>query len=174
MTSTEQIPPTQFDLTAAITTSRASNSNQRSEALAVVDALYRFGLAQDRRDEAGARALFESAFTDDARLDFRPAATKCGIDVPLMLGRSMITDIIMNPATRIDTTHVVTNPRIRLAGNDAQFTALVEAQHLPTGDHTRHALLKNLYAVEAVRESGLWRMRKSTSTASGSPGTRQS
>lgn len=160
MTSQRPITTSPFDLTAAITTSWTTDRVDNTEAGAVVDALYRFGLAQDRRDDPGARELFESAFTEDAELDFRPAAKKCGIDVPLMQGRSMITDIIMNPATLIDTTHVVTNPRIRIHGNGAQMTALVEAQHLPKSDHSRHALLKNLYAVEAVRESDLWRMRQ--------------
>ena len=160
MTSQRSITASPFDLTAAITTSRAADSSDRTEADAVLDALYRFGLAQDRRDDPGARELFESAFTEDAELDFRPAAKKCGIHVPLMRGRSMITDIIMSPATLIETTHVVTNPRIRIDGNGARLTALVEAQHLPKGNHSRHALLKNLYAVEAVRESDLWRMRQ--------------
>ena len=129
-------------------------------ATAVLDPLYRFGLAQDRRYEAGARELFASAFTDDAVLDFRPAATKCGIGVPLMEGRSMILDIIMDPDTRLDTSHVITNPRIDVRGDIAEVTALVEAQHLPTGDHSRHALLKNIYSARLVRDGDLWRMRR--------------
>jgi hypothetical protein len=160
MTSQRRITTSPFDLTAAITTSLATGRSDSTEADSVLDALYRFGLAQDRRDDPGARDLFESAFTEDAELDFRPAAKKCGIEVPLMRGRSMITDIIMSPTTPMETTHVVTNPRIRIHGNGAQLTALVEAQHLPKGNHSRHALLKNLYAVEAVREADLWRMRQ--------------
>lgn len=62
-------------------------------------ALLRFGLAQGRRFDSGAVELFESAFTAEAVLDFRPAAKFCGIDVPLMVGRTMITSIIMNPET---------------------------------------------------------------------------
>lgn len=131
-----------------------------SRAAGVVDALFRFGLAQDRRDDPGALELFESAFTEDAVLDFRPAAHRCGIDVPLMEGREMISAIIMNPATRIDTTHVVTNPRVAITGSSAEMTALVEAQHLPKNDHSRHALLKNLYSVTARESDGLWRMSR--------------
>lgn len=146
-----------FDLDPEVTTS-LSDAVESVEAGAVVDALLRFGLAQDRRYDPGARELFESAFTSDAVLDFRPAATKCGIDVPLMEGREMITSIIMNPETRLDTTHVVTNTRVRVEGDAARLTALVEAQHLPTGDHSRHALLKNMYAVTARRTGRVWRM----------------
>ena len=121
----------------------------------VIDALYRFGLGQDLRD----RELFASAFAVDAVLDFRPAATKCGLDIPLMEGRDTIVGTILDPATRIDTTHVVSNARVELDGDTARLTAIVEAQHLPKDDHSRHALLKNLYAVEAVRDGSRWVMR---------------
>lgn len=128
----------------------------------IVDALYRFGLGQDLRRQAGARELFASAFAADAVLDFRPAATACGLDIPLMTGRDVIVDTILDPRTRIDTTHVVTNPRVVVGveGDDdrAHLTAIVEAQHLPTDDHSRHALLKNLYDVTLVRAGERWVM----------------
>ena len=147
-----------FDLAPTVTTSSAGDP-RAPEATPVVDALLRFGLAQDRRRDPGALALFESAFTDDAELDFRPAARTCGIEVPLMRGRDMISNIIMNSGASLDTTHVVTNPRVNITGEGAaNLTALVEAQHLPTDDHSRHALLKNLYAVRVVRDADLWRM----------------
>jgi hypothetical protein len=122
----------------------------------IVDALYRFGLGQDLRD----RELFASAFAADAELDFRPAASKAGLDIPVMKGRDVIVDTILNPAVRIDTTHVVTNPRVRVDGDTAQLTAIVEAQHLPKDDHSRHALLKNLYATELVRDGQRWVLRR--------------
>lgn len=122
----------------------------------VIDALYRFGLGQDLRD----RDLFASAFAVDAELDFRPAATKVGLPIPLMVGRDAIVDTILDPDTRIDTTHVVTNPRVRIDGDTARLTAIVEAQHLPKGDHSRHALLKNLYDVDLVRDGRRWVMRR--------------
>ncbi len=146
-------------LEPAITSSR-EDAEGRDQVGPVVDAVLRFGLAQDLRQREGARELFESAFTDDAVLDFRPAAKACGLDVPLMVGRAMITDIIMNPATLIDTTHVVTNARVQVTEDAARLTALVEAQHLPRGDHSRHALLKNYYDVDAVLVDGLWRMSR--------------
>jgi len=122
----------------------------------IIDALYRFGLGQDLRDPE----LFASAFTEDAELDFRPAATKCGLDVPLMTGRDTIVGIILNPEVRIDTTHVVSNCRVEIRDDTARLTAIVEAQHLPKADHTRHALLKNLYDVALVRDGSRWRMRR--------------
>ena len=123
----------------------------------VIDALYRFGLGQDLRD----RELFASSFAADAELDFRPTAAKIGIESALMTGRDTIVETIFGLfADRVATTHVVTNPRVRLDGDTAELTAIVEAQHLLTADRSRHALLKNLYDVELVREGERWTMRR--------------
>jgi hypothetical protein len=123
----------------------------------VIDALYRFGLGQDLRD----RDLLASAFTGAAELDFRPAAAKWGARVPLMTGRDTIVDTILGMfAGRVDTTHVVTNPRVHVDGDSARLTAIVEAQHLLTGDHGTHALLKNLYDVHLIRDGDRWTMRR--------------
>ena len=123
-----------------------------ADRLEIIDALYRFGLGQDLRN----KELFASAFAEDAILDFRPAATKCGLDIPLMSGRDSIVDSILNPNTRIDTTHVITNCRVEQQGDTARLSAIVEAQHLPKGDHSRHALLKNLYDVLLVKDGTRW------------------
>jgi hypothetical protein len=123
----------------------------------VIDALYRFGLGQDLHD----RELFASAFSADVELDFRPAAAKAGIESDLMTGRDTIVDTIFGLfADRVDTTHVVTNPRVRVDGDTARLTAIVEAQHLLKADHTRHALLKNLFDTELVRDGARWTMRR--------------
>lgn len=120
----------------------------------ITDALYRFGLGQDLRN----RDLFASAFTEDAILDFRPAAIKCGLEVPLMTGRQAITDIILNPDTKPDTSHVVSNCRIVIDGDIARVTALVEAQHVAVSSHKRYALLKNIYDVRLQRSDSSWQM----------------
>ncbi|AUG78527.1 hypothetical protein CFP65_3742 [Kitasatospora sp. MMS16-BH015] len=119
----------------------------------ITDALYRFALGQDLKDAE----LFASAFTPDAELDFRPAAARWGAEPPLMVGRDFIVSTILGMfAGRVDTTHQVTNPRIRIEGDTAQLTALVEAQHLLTADPTVHALLKNPYEVELHRDGARW------------------
>lgn len=123
-----------------------------ADRLEIIDALYRFGLGQDLRN----KELFASAFAEDAVLDFRPAATKCGLDIPIMSSRKTIVDTILNPNTRIDTTHVVTNCRVEQQGDMARLSAIVEAQHLPKHDHSRHALLKNLYDVLLIKDGTRW------------------
>jgi hypothetical protein len=123
----------------------------------ITDALLRFGLGQDLKD----KELFASAFAADAELDFRPAAAKWGAEPPVMSGRDLIvTTILAMFAGRVDTTHQVTNVRITVDGDTASLTALVEAQHLLVADPATHALLKNPYDVELVRDGDRWVIRR--------------
>lgn len=132
-------------------------NQQLLDRVEIVDALYRFGLGQDLRD----RDLFASAFADDAELDFGPASAKWGATSPVMLGRDTIVDTILTLFEgRVDTTHQVTNPRVRIDGDTATLTALVEAQHLLSADHGTFALLKNFYDVDLVRDGDRWVMRR--------------
>ncbi|MVU76844.1 nuclear transport factor 2 family protein [Nocardia sp. ET3-3] len=137
----------------------------------ITDALYRFALGQDRKDAA----LFASAFTADAELDFRPAAARWGAQPPVMTGRDTIVSTILAMFTgRVDTTHQVTNPRIEIDGDTARMTALVEAQHLLTDDHGTFALLKNPYVLELTRDGERWlisRMRIENTWYLGEPKT---
>ena len=120
---------------------------------AIVDALYRFGAGQDLHD----RALFESAFSEEATLDFTGPARRLGVEMPLLATRQAITEAIMAATGKLDTTHTVTNPRITAYdGERAELFALVEAQHLPRRDHSRHLLLKNIYTLEISRRDGRW------------------
>ena len=126
-----------------------------SDRLEVVDALYRFGAGQDLHDEA----LFASAFDDgDAALDFVQPAKLLGVELPVFRGKPQIVASIMAAVARLDTTHTVTNPRVQLEGDAAELFALVEAQHLPRGDHSRHLLLKNIYRVKLRRHDEGWRI----------------
>ena len=122
------------------------------DAAEIVDALYRFGAGQDLRD----RALFESAFAEDATLDFTGPAGRLGVTIPVFEGRTTIADTIFGTIGGLDTTHTVTNPRVTIDGDRATLFALVEAQHLPRGDHRRHLLLKNIYNVELSRDGARW------------------
>jgi hypothetical protein len=135
----------------------------------ILDALFRFGLGQDLKD----RELFASAFAADAELDFQPAASKWGGRSPLMSGRdTIVTTILAMFTDRVDTTHQVTNPRITIDRDIANLTALVEAQHLLSADHSTYALLKNPYDVDLVRDGERWiihRMRIDNTWYTGDP-----
>jgi hypothetical protein len=137
--------------------------------LAIVDALYRFGAGQDLRD----RPLFESAFSAEATLDFTAVAKKLGATIPVFEGRQAITDIILSTTSSLDTTHSIANPRItRYGGNHATLFALIEAQHLPRGYHSRHLLLKNIVDVDLSKTGEAWvidRMRFDNAWLAGDP-----
>jgi hypothetical protein len=123
----------------------------------IVDALYRFGAAQDLDDEA----LLVSAFTADAELDFVQPAKRFGATLEVFQGRKQITDIVMTSTADIDTTHTMTNQRVTAYdGERATAWAIVEAQHLPRGDHSRHLLLKNFYDLALRKEEEGWRISK--------------
>jgi SnoaL-like domain len=140
---------------AGATVSAAALQEMRDRA-EIIDALYRFGLGQDLKD----KDLFASAFAVDAELDFRPAAAKWGATPPLMSGRETIVTTILGLFTgRVDTTHQVTNLRIAIDGDTARLTALVEAQHLRSGDHGTYALLKNPYDADLIRDGDRWVIR---------------
>ena len=79
-----------------------------------------------------------------------------GTNIPVFEGRAAITDTIMGTVASLNTTHTVTNPRVEIEGDRATLFALVEAQHLPKGDHDRHLLLKNIYTLKLSRDGERW------------------
>jgi ketosteroid isomerase-like protein len=123
-----------------------------ADKFAVVEALYRFAAGIDLRDAQ----LLRSAFADDAVSDFRPAAAKAGFDYPVLEGADHIVAALAGSLSRFDTTHSVSNPRVTVDGDRAHLEAIVEAQHLPSDDHTRHYLMKNRYDVELSRKGEAW------------------
>ena len=119
----------------------------------IVDALHRFAAGQDLHD----RELFDSAFSAMAKLDFTRPAADLGVSIPVFEGRQVIGDAVFSAIGRLDTTHTVTNPRITAYdGRRAGLFALVEAQHLPHDDHSRHLLLKNIYTMLLLKQDGRW------------------
>jgi hypothetical protein len=130
-----------------------SQNPSAQDFIAITDALYRFGAGQDLRD----RALFESAFSADAVLDFTQPARLLGAEIAPFEGRQAIADNVFGAIGGLDTTHTVTNPRVTaFDGGRAGLFALVEAQHLPREDHSRHLLLKHIYAMELSRQGDAW------------------
>src|SRR5690348_10628597 len=136
---------------------------------AVIDALYRFAAGQDLRDPA----LLSSAFTRDAELDFVQPARQLGVALGVFKGRAEILSSIRAALADVDTTHTVTNTRVEFDGDRALLSALVEAQHLPRGDHSRNLLLKNFYWMTLRRAGEQWaieHMRIQNAWHRGDPG----
>ncbi len=134
------------------------DTTSAADKLAVVEALYRFAAGIDLRD----KDLLASALADDAVSDFRPAAAKAGFEYPVLEGRAAIVTALSNALSQLDTTHSVSNPRVSIDGDTAKLEALVEAQHVPRNDPSRHYLMKNRYDVELVRQGDVWVIQRNT------------
>lgn len=153
-------PPEQISNTTAQETAvqHAQTAIEAADKLAAVEALYRFAAGIDLRDND----LLRSALAEDAISDFRPAAAKAGFEYPVLKGRDSIVSALSNSLRLLDTTHSVTNPRATIDGDTAHLEAMVEAQHLPRGDHSRQFLMKNRYDVELIRQGKVWLIRRAT------------
>lgn len=128
------------------------------DTFAVIDTLHRFAASIDQNDPT----LLASAFTQNAVSDFRPAAAKAGFEYPVLEGRDTIVAALSGALSQLDTTHSVSNARVTLDGDSARLDALVEAQHVPQSDPSRHYLMKNRYDVELVREASVWLIQRVT------------
>lgn len=132
-----------------------SNADQNIHAAETIDkfsvaeALYRL---IDLKDSD----LLASAFAADAISDFRPAGAKAGFEYPVLQGRENIVAALSGSLKSLETTHSVSNPRVTVEGDTARLNALVEAQHVPEADPSRHYLMKNRYDVELTRLDGAW------------------
>ncbi|GFE63271.1 nuclear transport factor 2 family protein [Litoreibacter roseus] len=125
---------------------------------AVTDALIRFTNGMDTDDGA----LIASAFSENGIADFTPAAAKVGMQFPVLEGRDGIVGALVPFASAFTTSHSVTNARVDVQGDSATLYALVEAQHLPVVDNTRHFMMMNQYQIDLVREGDQWVMSRMT------------
>lgn len=120
--------------------------------LEIVDALYRFVAGIDFNSEE----LFVSALSPTAIVDMTPGNKLWGLALPVFQGRDFAIQALKNSVCLLDTTHTVTNPRTQINGDTAKLYVIVEAQHLPPSDHSRHCLMKNQYDVSLVRDGDHW------------------
>ncbi|MBC7806764.1 MAG: nuclear transport factor 2 family protein, partial [Akkermansiaceae bacterium] len=122
----------------------------------VMDALYRFGAGVDHNDPA----LIASAFSEHVVVDFGPCGRKMGLEFPVLTGHETVVGFLSANAGSQTTSHVITNGRVHVEGDVARLHTLVDATHLPRGDHSRRCQMMNWYEVELVRVGRLWRIRR--------------
>lgn len=120
--------------------------------LEIADALYRFGAGVDFNSEE----LLVLALAPDVVVDFTASNQLWGLEFPVLQGRDTVIQALKSSVGILDTTHTVTNPRTQIEGDTAKLYAIVEAQHLPPNDHSRHCLMKNQYDVTLVRDGEHW------------------
>jgi hypothetical protein len=129
----------------------------------IADTLYRYALGLDLGDAD----FLASAFTEDAVFDFTPAASKLGMEFPIIVSREIIVKTMIAAVGPLDTSHSATNMHITVDGDTATLKAHVMAQHFrpgegPRSDRTNHALLLNRYDAELVRDADTWRFSRLT------------
>lgn len=139
-------------------TRQHSSGNDAADRLAVAETLYRFAAGIDLRD----KELLTASLALESVSDFRPAAAKAGFDYPVLTGRETIVNALLTSLGQLDTTHSVSNPRVAIDGDTAKLEAMVEAQHVPRKDSSRHYLMKNRYEVDLVRQEGVWVIQRTT------------
>lgn len=135
-----------------------SPTQEAADKLAVVETLYRFAAGIDLRD----KELLSSSLAENAVSDFRPAAAKAGFEYPVIEGGDFIATALLTSLGTLDTTHSVSNPRVTINGDTARMDVLVEAQHVPRHDSSRHYLMKNRYDVELARSGDKWLITRNT------------
>jgi SnoaL-like domain len=100
--------------------------------------------------------LLASAFSEKGVADFSPAASRIGIQFPPLEGRETIAGALGQFVSGLSTSHTVGNARVTVTNDNAELQALVEAQHLPKADHSRHYLMKNVYTLSLSRKGSTW------------------
>lgn len=135
-----------------------TTQTQAADRLAVVEALYRFAAGIDRRDWN----MLASSLSEDAVSDFGPASAKAGFDYPVIEGRETVIAALSGSLSRLHTSHTVSNPLVTIDGDTARLDALVEAQHVPVNDPSRHYMMKNRYDVELARQGDVWVITRNT------------
>lgn len=128
------IPQASGTTTSMFMTISPSFTRDAADRLDVVEALYRFAAGIDLRDNN----LLASSLAENAVSDFRPAAAKAGFEYPVIEGRDVIVSALTTSLATLDTTHSVSNPRVTIEGDTARMDVLVEAQHVPRSDPSRH------------------------------------
>jgi hypothetical protein len=134
------------------------SSDGAADRLAVVEALYRFAAGIDQRDWP----LLASALAENVVSDFGPASAKAGFNYPVIEGRDTLIAALLGSLGQLDTTHSISNPLVTIDGDTARLDALVEAQHVPVNDPSRHYLMKDRYDVELTRQGDIWIITRNT------------
>lgn len=124
---------------------------------AAEDAVLRFAESLDDGDFE----LFRSAFFEDCVVDMSGVSENVGV----MNGRDAAAEKLIGNLGEMDTTHHISNMRVKFNGDSAELTCYVLAQHLRPGVGLKPSLDKpymlrgNRYRAQLERDSDWWRIR---------------
>lgn len=136
---------------------KMSNAGGLTDREAAIDAVIRFVNSLDE----GNSVLCESSVTDDMIMDLMAL----GESGRILEGQKTVVEALMAALKPLDTTHMVTNIRCMVKGNEAEFTSTTLAQHFRGGQGTTRDdkdnwLMGNLYKATIVRDGDVWKIKK--------------
>ncbi|KAK3633283.1 hypothetical protein LTR56_015851 [Elasticomyces elasticus] len=129
---------------------------------AAIDAVIRFVDALDNGDSN----LSESSLTENATMNL--VFGNSGMQSRKIEGRKPIVGALMGKVgTALDTTHMATNIRCQVDGDEAELTSAILAQHFRLGegqssDSQDYFMNGNKYRCKIVRAGKLWRIESIT------------
>ena len=139
---------------------------------AAIDALHRFVYGLDLADAS----LVSSAFILDATVDLTPF-NKLGFSFKVLSGKDLIVETLMAGVGSIDSSHHLSNFRVKISENDAYLTCYSLAQHFRPGEgpglqFQDYLLLGNRYTADLVRDGEEFKIKKIVIDCAWSVGTK--
>src|ERR1700735_633121 len=100
----------------------------------IIDALYRLVAGIDDNDPA----LLTSSLTSDCHVDYQKAGQIMGLSFPVCDDRDAAVGTVITVVGPLDTLHKVSTSRVWVNDDTGNMAAVVEAQHLPPNNRSRH------------------------------------
>jgi hypothetical protein len=127
---------------------------------AVIDAVVRFVCSLDEADPD----MLASSITEDMVMDLTPFSQIGRKYEPLKGKETVVSTLMKNVGTNLDSTHHVSNFRIELNGDEANLRCYALAQHYrkghgPGDKYTDYYLMGNKYDCTIVRDGGVWKIK---------------
>lgn len=131
-----------------------------SDREAVIETLTNFALSLDDGDAN----LLAATITETMVMDVSPLGSIGLGDKPIVGREDVVSHLITAVGIGMDTTHHVSNFRIRFDGDKAEVGCYALAQHFraghgPPADHGDYFLMGNRWTVSLVKQTGEWRIQ---------------
>jgi SnoaL-like domain len=120
----------------------------------IIDALYRLVIGIDDNDPP----LLMSSLTSDCHVDYQKAGQIMGLSFPVLDDRDAAVETVLAVVGPLDTLHKVSTSRVWVNGDKGNMTAVVEAQHFPPNNRSRHLMMNSRYELEVRKDDGAWKI----------------
>ena len=134
------------------------NADGLTDRDAAIDALTRFAIALDDND----RDLLAGSLTENMVMDLTPFQ-KVGMNYSTTEGREVVTNQLIKAVGPLDSTHHLSNFRVKVTGDKADLSCYVLAQHFrnsqgASSEFQDSYLMGNRYSATVVRAGDVWKI----------------